>query len=186
MKLSTQKPWIKISWTLMFCARMDEHVPNIKRYVCMVKECTRSRYNSLPFEWILHLMLIWLTANTVFWLNAFPCSNGVSDTLSLRYLTTGKHLDYQKHVHHEFSIYVQTHKSHTNDMWPQTIGAICLAQWEMNREVTTACHWQLDAISFVINGWAAHAKWCNHIHWWTGVLPEDAKDFDICGSFCYW
>jgi hypothetical protein len=99
-----------------FCARMDEHVPNIKRYICMVKECTRSRYNSLPFEWILHLMLIWLTANTVFWLNAFPCSNGVSDTLSLRYLTTGKHLDYQKHVHHDFSIYIQTHKSHTNDM----------------------------------------------------------------------
>jgi hypothetical protein len=129
-------------------------MPNIKRYICMVKDCTKSVYNSLPFEWILHLMLIWLTANTVFWLNMFPHSNGILDTLSPRYLTTGKHLDYHKHVYLEFSSYVQTHESHTNDKQPQTIGAICLAQWAMNREVTTSCHWQLDTISFIIDGWS--------------------------------
>jgi hypothetical protein len=99
---------------------------DIKRYICMVKDHTRSGYNSLPFEQIPCLTLIWLTANAVFWLNAFPRSNGISDTLSPRYLLTGKHLDYHKNVHLEFDSYVQTHESNTNDMQPWTIGAICL------------------------------------------------------------
>ena len=66
-------------------------------------------------------------ANAVFWLNAFPHANGASDTLSPRYLLTGKHLDYRKHIRLEFGAYVQTHEEHTNDMLPRTIlGALCL------------------------------------------------------------
>jgi hypothetical protein len=71
-------------------------------------------------------MLIRLVANAVFWLNAFPHTDGVSDTLSPRYLLTGKHLDYRKHVWLEFGGYVQTREEHTNDMLPRTIAAICL------------------------------------------------------------
>jgi hypothetical protein len=71
-------------------------------------------------------MVISLVSNAVFWLNAFPRSNGVSATLSPWYLITGKQLDYQKHVCLEFGSYVQTHEEHTNDMRPRTIGAICL------------------------------------------------------------
>jgi hypothetical protein len=84
--------------SLNFCTQ-DEHVPKIEQYMCTVKDRARSRYNSLPFERIPHLMvLICLVANSVFWLNVFTHSNGVSDTaLSPRYLLTGKHLDYQKH-----------------------------------------------------------------------------------------
>jgi hypothetical protein len=62
------------------CAQ-DEHVPEIERYIRKVKDRTRSGYNLLPFERIPRLMLIRLVANAVFWLNAFPHADGVSDTL---------------------------------------------------------------------------------------------------------
>jgi hypothetical protein len=79
-----------------FCSQ-DEHVPNIECYVWTVKDHARSSYNLLPFEQIPWLMVIRLVANSVFWLNAFPRSNGVSETLSPWYLLTGKDLNYQKH-----------------------------------------------------------------------------------------
>jgi hypothetical protein len=104
----------------------DEHVPEIERYIRTVKDRTRSGYNSLPFERIPRLMVIRLICNSVFWLNAFPHADGVSETLSSRYLLTGKHLDYNKHVRLEFGSYVQTHEEHSNDMRPRTIGGICL------------------------------------------------------------
>jgi hypothetical protein len=63
-----------------FCAQ-DEHVPEIEQYIRTVKDRTRSGYNSLPFERIPRLMLICLVANAIFWLNAFPHADGVSDTL---------------------------------------------------------------------------------------------------------
>jgi hypothetical protein len=71
-------------------------------------------------------MLVRLIYNAVFWLNAFPHADGVSDTLSPRYLLTGQHLDYRKHVRLEFGAYVQTHEDHTNNMAARTVGAICL------------------------------------------------------------
>ncbi len=46
--------------------------------------------------------------------------------MSPRYIITGKHIDYHKHVRLEFGAYVQTHEEHNNDMEPRTIGAICL------------------------------------------------------------
>ncbi len=55
-----------------------------------------------------------------------PHADGMSDTLSARYLLTGRHLDYNKHVCLKFGSYVQTHEEHSNDMRPRTIGAICL------------------------------------------------------------
>jgi hypothetical protein len=98
-----------------FCVQ-DEHMPKIEQYMCTVKDHARSGYNSLPFERIPCLMVIRLVANSVFWLNAFPHSDGVSSTLSPQYLLTGKHLDYQKHVRLEYGSYVQTHEEHSNDM----------------------------------------------------------------------
>ncbi|GAX19421.1 hypothetical protein FisN_4Lu403 [Fistulifera solaris] len=107
-------------------ASADEHVPEIERYIRTVKDRVRSRYNTLPFTRIPRLMLVRLVANAVFWLNAFPHKDGVSTTLSPRYLLTGQHLDASKHVRCEFGSYVQTHEKHTSDMQPRTTGAICL------------------------------------------------------------
>ena len=108
-----------------FCAQ-GEHVPDIDRYVRMVKDRVRSGYNNLPFSRIPRLVVVRLVSNAVFWLNAFPHPDGVSTTLSPRYLLTGRHLDYRKHVRLEFGSYAQTHEEHTNDMRARTQGAICL------------------------------------------------------------
>ena len=108
-----------------FCAQ-GEHVPDIERYVRTVKDRVRSGYNNLPFSRIPRLVVVRLVSNAVFWLNAFPHPDGVSTTLSPRYLLTGRHLDYRKHVHLEFGSYAQTHEEHTNDMRARTLGAICL------------------------------------------------------------
>jgi hypothetical protein len=39
----------------------------------------------------------------MFWLNAFPHPDRVMRDLSLRYLLTGQHLDFAKHVQLEFA-----------------------------------------------------------------------------------
>jgi len=83
-------------------------------------------YNLLPFEHVPWIMLIRLVCNAVLWLNAFPHSDGISDMLSPRYLLTGQHLDYRKHVCLEFGAYVQTHEAHSNGMELRTCGAICM------------------------------------------------------------
>jgi hypothetical protein len=107
------------------CAQ-DEHVPDIERYIRTVKDRVRSCYNILPYPCIPRLMLVRLVCNAVFWLNTFPHQDGVSSNLSPRYILTGKHLDYHKHVRIEFGAYVQTHEDHTNGMEARTTGSICL------------------------------------------------------------
>ena len=92
-----------------FCAQ-NEHVPEIECFIRTVEDRARSGYNSLPFKRIPRLILIRLFSNSVFWLNAFPHRDGASSTLSPRYLLTGKHLDFAKHVRTEFGAYIQTHE----------------------------------------------------------------------------
>ena len=71
-------------------------------------------------------MLIWLVRNAVFWLNAFPSTDGASDSLSPCYLLTRLHLDFKKHVRTKFGAYVKTHEEHSNDLEARTLSAICL------------------------------------------------------------
>jgi hypothetical protein len=105
----------------------DKHVPEIEHYTRTVKDHVRSGYNSLPFKWLTWLMLVWLVCNAVFWLNAFPHKDSISDNLSPCYLFPGKHFDYRKHIRLEFGSYVQTHEEHTNGMEAHPTGAICLS-----------------------------------------------------------
>jgi hypothetical protein len=109
-----------------YCAQ-NEHVPEIECFIRTAKDRTRSGCNSLPFHRILpQLMIMRLVSNALFWINAFPHQDGVSSTLLPRYILTGKHLDFSKHVRTEFGAYAQTHEEHTNDMNARTLGAICL------------------------------------------------------------
>ena len=77
-----------------FCAQ-NEHVSDVERYIRTVKDRVRSCYNTLPFP---RLMTICLISTAVFWLNYFHNRDGVSSTLSPRYLLTCKHIDYNRHV----------------------------------------------------------------------------------------
>ena len=50
----------------------DEHVGDIKGYICTVKEHMHSIYNTLPFQKIPMQLIIEMAKTAVFWLNAFP------------------------------------------------------------------------------------------------------------------
>ena len=105
----------------------DDHVPEIERCIRTVKERTRCTYNSTPFTQYPPKMLSEMIFSSIFWLNSFPSSNGISSTISPRTIVTGcGPIDFNKHCQIEFGEYVQTHDSHTNDMSPRTTGAIAL------------------------------------------------------------
>ena len=111
---------------MLNCAAANEHVPEVERFIRTIKDRVRSTYRMLPYKRIPRTMLIHLTKNSVFWLNAFPARDGVSSKHSPRYIMTGQELSYSHHVQLEFGEYVQTHKEHTNKMMERTLGAICL------------------------------------------------------------
>ncbi|MDA3875508.1 MAG: reverse transcriptase domain-containing protein [Halothiobacillus sp.] len=110
----------------LHCCGANEHVPEAERFIRTLKDRARSCYNMLPFTHIPSLILVYLIRNAVFWLNSFPYSDGVSSTLSPRYLVTGRQINFERHVRTEFGAYVQTHEEHNNAMTARTTGAICL------------------------------------------------------------
>ena len=107
-------------------AAADEHVPDIERQIRTIKDSTRSTYRMLPFRRIPRIMLIHLVKTAVFWLNAVPTNDGITQRYSPRYILTGQHVLASKHAVIPFGAYVQTHEPHTNDMGQRTASCICL------------------------------------------------------------
>jgi hypothetical protein len=103
-----------------------EHVPEIERYIRTIKERTRSIYNVLPYKKMPSKMVVEMVQGSVFWLNIFPSTDGVSDTMSPRLIVAGFELDYDKHCQLEFGAYAQVHEEHDNSMATRTTGAIAL------------------------------------------------------------
>jgi hypothetical protein len=83
-------------------------------------------YNSLPFMNMPPQIVIEMDKYAVYWLNAFPHQNGVSDTLSPCTIITGQNVDFNRHCKYEFGQYVQTHEQHDNRMAPRTIGVLAM------------------------------------------------------------
>jgi hypothetical protein len=104
----------------------DEHVPEVERYIRTIKERTRSVYNMLPYKRMPARILVEMVQASVFWLNTFPSSDGVSDTMSPRLLIVGFNVDYAKHCKLELGTYAQVHEDHDNSMTTRTTGAIAL------------------------------------------------------------
>jgi hypothetical protein len=105
---------------------VDEHVPQVERYIRTVKERARAAYNMLPFQQVPPIMVIEMIKASVFWLNSFPYANGISDNMSPRTIVTGQVVDYGKHCKYEFGEYVHVHEDHDNTMATRTVGAIAL------------------------------------------------------------
>jgi hypothetical protein len=114
-----------IGITLNETAR-DEHVGDIERYIRTLKECMHAIYNTLPFTHMPPCLVIEMAKHSVYWLNAFPHPNGISDNVSPRTIITGQTVDFHRHCKYEFGEYVQTHEQHDNSMAPRTIGALAL------------------------------------------------------------
>eukprot|EP00957_Ditylum_brightwellii_P005836 443894-Ditylum_brightwellii.AAC.1 len=104
----------------------DEHVGEVERTNRTVRERVQSMYTTLPYKRMPGRMVIELVHAAIFWLNVFPPSPAVCAPLSPRSLITGAHIDYNQHVKIEFGEYVHTHKRHSNNMDPHTVGAIAL------------------------------------------------------------
>ena len=104
----------------------DEHVGDIERDICTVKERMRGISNTIPFKRLTRSMVMELAKAVVYWLNSVPSSTGVSPMMSPRTIITGQLLDYHKHCRYEFGEYVQTHEEHDNSLLSRTVGAIAL------------------------------------------------------------
>jgi hypothetical protein len=105
----------------------DEQLPEVKRYIQTVKERTRRVYNTVPFKRMPSIMVVQMVRASVFWLNMFPATDGVSN-LSPTGIVVGLKLDYRynKHCQLEFGSYVQVHEEHDNAVVTRTTGGIAL------------------------------------------------------------
>ncbi len=77
----------------------------------------------MPFNKVPTHMVVELVHLSVFWLNTFPATDGISKTMSPRTIIFGSKIDFNKHCKIEFGAYVQTHEEHNNSMATRTTGA---------------------------------------------------------------
>eukprot|EP00536_Pseudo-nitzschia_multiseries_P018072 jgi/Psemu1/54022/gm1.54022_g len=103
---------------------MEEHVPEIERFICVIKEKTRAAYAMLPFTCAPRKLVLELIVTIVFYLNAFPWPEGVLQELSLTTLVQGVVLSFEDHFQVIFGEYTQTYECTDNSMKEHTIGAI--------------------------------------------------------------
>jgi hypothetical protein len=70
----------------------SEHVPNIERQICVIKERARAIRSTLPFDKIPNRIIVELVNFVVLWLNAFPPSSCVVE-LRVRDIQSKDHHD---------------------------------------------------------------------------------------------
>jgi hypothetical protein len=72
----------------------QEHVPEMERFIRVIKERTRATHAMLPFTRIPKKVLVAMLTNNVFYINAFPWPQGVLQELSPYTIVKGAILDY--------------------------------------------------------------------------------------------
>ena len=106
----------------------NEHVPEIKRKIRVVKERCCAARHGLPFQQILKWSTIHIVFQTVKLLNFFPTKGGISYTLSLKTIMSGEILDLKKKLSLHIGQCCQVHEEDAphNIQNPRTKGAILL------------------------------------------------------------
>jgi hypothetical protein len=109
-------------------ASVNEHVPEIKRRIRVVKEHCQSTRHSLPFERIPKIMTVHIVLNVVKLLISPPTKGGVSETLSPKTTMSGETLNYKKHLSLQIGQYCQVHEEDNllNSQLARTKGEIYL------------------------------------------------------------
>ena len=105
---------------------IEQHVPEIERFIWTVKERTRVIENTLPFDILPNRLVVEVIYNAMFWLNFFLHKDGIHATTSPRMIVTGANINYNKHCKLQFGAYVKVHKQHNNSMLLCTSRAIVL------------------------------------------------------------
>ena len=110
------------------CSR-EEHVPEIERYIRLIKERARCYYAMLRRVEIYTIprgMIRQLMRTVVFYINAFVWRKGVSQVLPPITIVEGLKPNFKKHFHVIFGEYMMTYEGTTNGMDSRTTGAIAL------------------------------------------------------------
>ena len=94
----------------------DEHMGDIERFICTVKEWMRAIYNTLPFHKVPARLVVEMAQACMFWLNSLPPHSSFDNELSPCIIVTGQKLDFKRHCQFQFGEYVQTHEEHNNSM----------------------------------------------------------------------
>jgi hypothetical protein len=105
-----------------------EHLPEVERSICLIKECGRGILNTLPFKKMPQVILIKLVYHVVLWLNAYPTKSGVSDMLLPREIVLQQKLNFKRHCKACFGAYCKAHDEPTplNMMVSRSTPAIVL------------------------------------------------------------
>ena len=79
---------VKNELALVVCntTAAKEHVSEVERSICTIKEHTQGIVGTLPFEFILRRLKMEFIYFVVLWLNAFPAKSRISATYSPREL----------------------------------------------------------------------------------------------------
>ena len=75
---------------------INEHVPDIERQIRTIKERTRVTYATLQFKALPPRLVIEMVHASVFLLDTFPVSSGISNTISPHKFITGVNIYYNK------------------------------------------------------------------------------------------
>jgi len=121
-------PLLEQNIALNTCAP-GEHVPEIERKIRTVKERVRGVITTLPFKIIPNLLIVHAVIFSVMWLNFFPPTGGVSQTLSPQTIVTGLKANNNRHCRIPFGAYAQVHAEPdptNNAMVSRTVGGISL------------------------------------------------------------
>ena len=106
-------------------------------------------------------MIIELVFNSVFWLNAFARKKITSDTISLRTIVLGCHVDYNVHCRLQYGKYVQTHEKHDSSMTSIAVGALIMCP-SSNKQ---GRHYFFSLLT---------GRRLHRVHWTLLPMPEDA------------
>ena len=105
---------------------MKEHVPEVEQFIRTAKERARSTFSMVPYEKMPVRCVVELMFTVMFYLNAFPWPEGVSQTLSPASIVEGIKLDYNKHFRAIFGEYALVYEGTDNTMSERMTGAIAL------------------------------------------------------------
>ena len=94
---------------LNLCAT-NEHIPEIERAIKLMKERIRAVCNSLPYKKMPVRMIIEMVYNMIYWIDAVPAVDRVSDTQGPSTIITGHKPNYNRHCNLEFGTYCQVYR----------------------------------------------------------------------------
>ena len=105
-----------------------EHVPDIERHICLIKERVICTTSDFPFDPIPRLVVIHVVYTCVIFINAITRKAGAVQGISPRELVTGKTVHYKRDCRACIGGYVEasTGAIFTNDNTPRTHSCIAL------------------------------------------------------------